>query len=87
MNWEIPEVKAGFRKVRGTRDQIAQIHWIVEIAREFQKKKKIYFSFIGYAKAFDSVSQQTMENSYRDENTRSPYPDSEKPVCGSRTNC
>ena len=40
MNWEIPEVKAGFRKVRGTRDQIAQIHWIVEIAREFQKKKK-----------------------------------------------
>jgi len=86
MNWEIPEVKAGFRKVRGTGDQIAKIHWIVDTAREFQKKK-IYFSFIGYAKAFDSVSQQTMENSYRDENTRSPYPDSEKPVCGSRTNC
>ena len=65
MNWEIPEVKSGFRKVRGTRDQIAKIHLTVEIAREFQKKekKKIYFSFIGYAKAFDSVSQQTMENS------------------------
>ena len=53
MNWEIPDVQAGFRKGRGTRDQIANIHWIIEKAREFQKN--IYFCFIGYAKAFDCV--------------------------------
>ena len=45
MNWEIPDVQAGFRKGRGTRDQIADIHWIIEKAREFQKKN-IYFCFI-----------------------------------------
>ena len=51
MNCEVPEVQAGFRKGRGTRDQIANIHWIIEKAREFQKN--IYFCFIDYAKAFD----------------------------------
>ena len=51
MNCELPDVQAGFRKVRGTRDQIANIHWITEKAREFQKN--IYFCFIDYAKAFD----------------------------------
>ena len=48
MNWELPDVQAGFRKGRGTRDQIANIHWIIEKAREFQKN--IYFCFIDYAK-------------------------------------
>ena len=53
MNCELPYIQAGFRKDRGTRDQIANIHWIIEKAREFQKKKKkIYFCFIDYAKAF-----------------------------------
>ena len=52
-NHEIPDVQAGFRKGRGTRDQSANIHWIIEEAREFQKN--IYFCFIDYAKAFDCV--------------------------------
>ena len=55
MNRELPDVQAGFRKGRGTRDQIANIHWIIEKAREFQKN--IYFCFIDYSKAFDSVEQ------------------------------
>ena len=53
MTHEIPDVQAGFRKGRGTRDQIANIHWIIEKARKFQKN--IYFCFIDYAKAFDCV--------------------------------
>ena len=53
MNCELPDVQAGFRKGRGTRDQIANIHWITEKAREFQKN--LYFCFIDYAKAFDCV--------------------------------
>ena len=53
MNHELPDVQAGFRKGRGTRDQIANIRWIMEKAREFQKN--IYFCFIDYAKAFDCV--------------------------------
>ena len=53
MNRELPDVQSGFRKGRGTRDQIANIHWIMEKAREFQKN--IYFCFIDYAKAFDYV--------------------------------
>ena len=54
MNHELPDVQAGLRKVRGTQDQIANIHWIIKKAREFQKKN-IYFCFIDYAKAFDCV--------------------------------
>ena len=54
MNWELPGVQVGFRKGRGTRDQIANIHWIIEKARKFQKN--IYFCFIDYAKAFDCVN-------------------------------
>ena len=50
VNWELPDVQAEFRKDRGTRDQIVNIHWIIEKAREFQKN--IYFCFIDYAKAF-----------------------------------
>ena len=61
MNRELPDVQAGFRKGRGTRDQIANIRWIIEKAREFQKN--IYFCFIDYDKAFDCESQQIMENS------------------------
>ena len=53
VNYELPYVQAGFRKGRGTRDQIANIRWIIEKAREFQKN--IYFCFIDYAKAFDCV--------------------------------
>ena len=53
MNCETPDIQVGFRKGRGTKDQIANIHWIMEKAREFQKN--IYFCFIDYAKAFDCV--------------------------------
>ena len=71
MNRELPDVQAGFRKGRGTRDQIANICWIMEKAREFQKD--IYFCFIDYAKAFDCVHHNKLENSERDGNTRPPY--------------
>ena len=53
VNRELPDVQAGFRKGRGTRDQIANIHWLIEKAREFQKN--IYFCCIDYAKVFDTV--------------------------------
>ena len=58
MNCELPNVQAGFRKARGTRDQIANIHWIFKKAREFQKN--IYFCFIDYAKAFDCVDHNKL---------------------------
>ena len=58
VNWEIPDVQAGFRKGRGTRDQIANICWIIEKAREFQKN--IYFCLIDYTKAFDCVDQNKL---------------------------
>ena len=58
MHRELPDVQAGFRKGRGTRDQIANIRWIMEITREFQKN--IYFSFINYAKSFDYVDQKNL---------------------------
>ena len=58
VNCELPDVQAGFRKGRGTRDQIANIHWISKIAREFQKN--IYFCFIDYAKAFDCVDHNKL---------------------------
>ena len=57
VNWEIPDDQAGFRKGRGNRDQIANIHWIKK-AREFQKN--IYFCFINYSKAFDCVDQNKL---------------------------
>ena len=71
VNRELPDVGAGFRKSRGTRDQIANMRWIRDKARELQKN--IYFFFIDYAKAFDCVEQQTVENSSRDRNARPPY--------------
>ena len=58
VNCELPDVQAGFRKGRGTRDQVANIRWIIEKAREFQKN--IYFHFIDYAKAFDCVDQNKL---------------------------
>ena len=78
VNHELPDVQAGFRKGRGTRDQIANICWIIEKAREFQKN--IYFCFIDYAKAFDCVDHNKLENSERDGNTRPPDLPLEKSV-------
>ena len=85
MNCEIPNVQAGLRKGRGTRDQIANIRWIMEKAREFQKN--IYFCFIDYAKTFDCVDHnKTVENSERDGNTRPPDLPLEKSLCRSGSN-
>ena len=84
VNREFPDVQAGFRKGRGTRDQIANICLIMEKAREFQKN--IYFCFIDYAKAFDCVDHNKLENSSRDGNTRPPDLPLQKPVCKSGSN-
>ena len=84
VNCELPDAHAGFRKGRGTRDQIANIHWIMEKAREFQKT--IYFCFIDYAKAFDCVNHNKLENSSRDGHTRPPDLPLEKPICKSGSN-
>ena len=84
VNCELPDVQAGFRKGRGTRDQIANIHWFIKKAREFQKN--IYFCFIDYVKAFDCVDHNKLENSSRDGNTRPPDLPLEKPVCRSQSN-
>ena len=84
VNHELPDVQAGFRKGRGTRDQIADIRWIIKKAREFQKN--IYFCFIDYTKAFDCVDHNKLENSSRDGSTRPPYLSPEKSVCRSRSN-
>ena len=84
MNCELPDVQCGFRKGRGTIDQIANICWIIEKARELQEN--IYFCFIDYTKAFDCGSQQTVENSSRDRNTRPPNLPPEKSKSRSRSN-
>ena len=81
---EILDVQAGFRKGRGIRDQIANIRWIIEKAREFQKN--IYFCIIDYAKAFDHVDHNKLENSERDVNTRPPDLPLEKRICRSGSN-
>ena len=83
-NRQITDVQAGFRKSRGTRDQIANIRWIMEKAKEFQKN--ICFCFIDYAKAFDSVDHNKLENSERDGNTRQPDLPLEKTICRSGSN-
>ena len=83
VNHEPPDVQAGFRKGRGTRDQIANIHWIVEKTREFQKN--IYFCFIDYAKAFDCVDHNKLWEILRCGNIRPPYLPPEKSVCRSRS--
>ena len=84
VNRELPDVQAGFRKGRGTKGQIANNSWIIKKAREYQKN--IYFHFIDYAKAFDCVDHNKLENSERDGNTRPPDLPPEKPVCRSRCN-
>ena len=81
VNCELPDVQSAFRKSRGTRDQIANISWIMENTREFQKI--IYLCSIDYAKAFDCVDHNKLENSERDGNTRPPDLSLEKPICRS----
>ena len=85
VNHELPDVQAGFRKGRGTRDQIANIHWIIEKAREFQKN--IYFCFSDYVKAFDCVDHNKLQNILNE----MEIPNNitcllEKPVCRSGSN-
>ena len=84
LNCEFPDVKAGFRIGRGTRDEITNIYWIIEKAREFQKN--ISFCFIDYAKAFDCVDHNKLENSERDGHTRPPDLPLEKSVGRSGSN-
>ena len=80
VNRKHPDVQAGCRKGRGTRDQIASIHWIIEKAREFQKN--INFCFTDYAKPFDCVDHNKLENG----NTRPPYLPPKRPICRSGSN-
>ena len=82
MNHELPNVQAGFRRGRGTRDQIANLHQNINKAREFQKN--IYLCFTDYAKDFVWITQ-TVENSERDRNTRPPDLPPEKSICRSRS--
>ena len=82
VNCELPDVQAGFRKGRRTRDQVANICWIIEKAREFQGN----FCFIDYAKALDCVDHNKLWKILRDGNTRPPYLPPKKPVCRSRSN-
>ena len=84
VNHELPDVQAGFRKDRGTRDQIANIYRTIEKATEFQKN--IYFCFIDCAKAFDCVDHNNLENSERGGNTKPPDLPLEKSVCRSGSN-
>ena len=81
---QLPDVQADFRKGRGTRDEIANIHWIKEKAREVQKN--IYFCFIDYARDFDCVDHNKLENSSRDGSTRPLDLPLEKSVCRSGRN-
>ena len=82
VNQELPDVQAGFRKSIGTRDQIANIHWLIEKSKKFQKNT--YFCFTDYAKAFDCVDHNTLWKTYTGGNTRPSYLPSEKSVCRSR---
>ena len=85
VNQKLPDVQAGFRKSRGIRDQIANIRWIIEKARHFQKN--IHFCFIDYAKVNKvCVDHNKLENSERDGNPRPPDLPPKKSVCRSRSN-
>ena len=84
MNHELPNVQAGFRKGRGTRDQIANIHWSIKKAREFQKN--IYFCLLTMPKPLTVWIMNILENSSRDGNTRPPDLPLEKSVCRSGSN-
>ena len=88
VNCELPDVQAGFRKGRGTRDQLANIHWIIEKAREFQKN--IYFCFTDYSKAFDCLDHNKLWKILKEMGISDHlvFPDlpPEKSVCRSRSN-
>ena len=86
VNRELPGVQAGFKKGRGTRDQIANIHWIIEKALEFQKN--IYSCFIDYAKAFDCVDHNKLRKILQEMGIPDPLTclPPEKSVCRSRSN-
>ena len=84
MNHELPDVQVGFRKGRGSRDQIANIHWIIEKAREFQKTSILLYWLC--QSLWLCGSQQTVENSSRDGYTKPPDLSPEKTVCRSRSN-
>ena len=81
VNCELSDIQDGFRKGRGTNDQIANLPWIIKKAKEFQKN--IYFCFTDYAKTFDCVDHNKLENSERHGNTRPPDLPLEKSVCRS----
>ena len=85
VNWELPDVQTGFRKSRGTWDQIANICWIIEKAGQFQKKHLLLLYWL-HQSFWLCGSQQTVETSSRDGNTRPPYLPPEKSVCRSRSN-
>ena len=84
VNQELPNVKARFGKGRGTRDQIANIHWIIEKPREFQKS--IYFCFTDYAKAFDCVGHNKLWKILKEMEYQTTLLSPENPVCSSRSN-
>ena len=84
VNCELTDVQAGFRKGRGTRDQIAYIHWIIE--KQESSRKTSAFASLTMPKPLLCGSQQTVENSLRDGNTRPPYLSPEKSACRSRSN-
>ena len=84
MNWELSDFQGRFRKGRGTKDQIANIHWTIEKAREFQEN--FYFWFIDYTKAFDCVDHKKLWKTLRDGNTRPPYLPPGTTVCRSKSN-
>ena len=84
VNHKLPDVQPGFRKSRGTRDQNASIHWIMDKARKFQKNT--YFCFIDYAKAFDCVDHNKLWKILRDGNTRPPDLPLENSACTSGSN-
>ena len=84
MNCDLPAVQARFRKGRGTRDQIANICWIIDKVREFQKN--IYFFFIDYAKAFDWSITPNFGKFLKRWEYRPPFLSPKKPVCRSRSN-
>ena len=85
MNCELPHVQAGFRKGRGSIDRIANIRWIIEKARDFPKKNPLLLYWL-HQSLWLCRSQQTVENSSRDQNTRPPYLPPEKPTCRSKSN-
>ena len=84
VNHELPDVEAGFRKGRGTRDQIANTHWIIEKAREF--KENIYLCFIDYTKAFDYVDHNNLWKILQEMGIPDHLTPPEKSVCRSRSN-